>query len=167
MFSDAASACCAILKAADHCASDPKRAARCIRVRKPRSGRKHPARSYLALQRRPSTTYRGRASEVRRANPGRAPEQRPRDRGVRRCQLTGGVIADLAQRLQRIVIAFRVSLFDKESRRAVGVGRAEIGSLEDRAACACRVRKHRTGDPPRSSAAVCWVPSPCKARHSR
>src|SRR6516162_10628688 len=58
----------------------------------------------LALQRRPPTTYRGRASEVRRANFGRAPEQRPRDRGVRRCQLTGAVIADLAQRLQRIVI---------------------------------------------------------------
>src|SRR5690242_8598658 len=41
------------------------------------------------------------------------------------------VVPDLAQRLQRIIIARRVSSIDEQLRRALGLGYAEIDRLED------------------------------------
>ena len=51
--------------------------------------------------------------------------------GVLWIEIPPNVVPNFAQRLQRIVIARRVSPIDEQLRRALGLGYAEIDRLED------------------------------------
>src|SRR5215468_11263621 len=93
-------------------------------------------RLQLALQlikEAPIRVLGNKLARVRLDQPRLVQPQRIEAERVLRVVLTPNVVADLAQILQRIVVALRVSLFDEQSRHALGIGRAEIGGLEYRA----------------------------------
>src|SRR5690348_14315215 len=71
---------------------------------------------------------RARPNQVRLLQPKPIEAER-----VLRVVIAPDVVPDLAQRLQRIVVACRIPLLDEQSRNAFGLGNAQVGGLEDRA----------------------------------
>src|SRR5690349_12031561 len=92
------------------------------------------SRLHLALEFVEKTPIRVLGDQRLRARPNQARLLQPKPIEAERVLgivVTPYVVPDLAQRLQRIVVARRIPLLDEQLRCALGLGYAEIDRLED------------------------------------